>query len=177
MTATQQVGTIGHLAQLVEKQQEQGKSIVRTLRLLGLLVTNGTVDARTEQSSTPKNGRPTKRTGAGYTKSELPGKEATPATQDAGHRSSPLAQALIQLAKPRRVQKKTKEEAKRNRPWRNIPEYHARQREIETQASKGDERRRAGLQTTSHQTTTIQSPIYLAVKEPTNNNYSVQGGA
>ena len=129
LTATQQVATIGHLAQQVKKQQEQGKSIACITRLLGLLVTNGTEDAQTERSSTPKHDRPTKRTGAGYTTSELPGKDATPATQDAGHRSSPLAQALIQLAERREAQKKTKEEAKRNRPWRNVPEYYAKKRE------------------------------------------------
>ena len=45
LTATQQVATIELLAQQVKKQQEQGKSIARATRLLGLLVTNGTEDA------------------------------------------------------------------------------------------------------------------------------------
>ena len=87
--------------QQVNKQKEQGKSIDRIMRLLGLLVANGTKEAQTGRSSTTKHDRPTKRTGPGYTTSDLPGKEATPATQDAGHRSSPLAQALIQLAERR----------------------------------------------------------------------------
>ena len=69
------------------------------------------------------------KTRANNTKSELPGKETTPATQDAGHRSSPLAQALIQLAERREAQKKAKEEAKRDRPWRNVPEYYAKKKE------------------------------------------------
>ena len=62
-------------------------------------------------------------------KGALPSVDAAPATTDTGIKHGPIARALVQLAERREAQKKTKEEAKRNRPWRNVPEYYAKQRE------------------------------------------------
>ena len=60
----------------------------------------------------------------------LPSVDAAPAETDMGIKHGPIARALAQLVERCEAQKtKEKEEAKKNRPWRNVPEYHAKKRE------------------------------------------------
>ena len=87
---------------------------------------NNPNDARTKRI---EHDCPTKCTGAGNANKAFPDRKANPAKPDGGHKSRPLLRALAQMAERHEAQKKAKEEAKKNRPWRNIPQYYAKQKE------------------------------------------------
>ena len=128
MTKAQRVRYLDRL--LKPKRYKPGEGIVRGVlyaRLIGLLTDNSTNDARTDRT---KHDRPTKRTGAGNATKAIPDRDANPATPDGGHKSSSIiVRALAQMAERHEAQKKAKEKAKRNRPWRNVPLYYAKQKE------------------------------------------------
>ena len=123
MTAVQRVRYLDRL--LKPKRYKPGEGIVRGVlyaRLIGSLTANSTNDARTDRT---KHDRPTKRTGAGDATKAIPDREANPATPDGGHKSSSIIRALAQMAERHKAQKKAKEKAKKNGPWRNVPQYYA----------------------------------------------------
>ena len=63
---------------------------------------------------------------ANPTNSALQNEGTTTAGSDTGDNHCALARALKQLAERSAAQKKEKQEAKRNKPWRNVPQYYAK---------------------------------------------------
>ena len=122
MTTVQQVR---HLDQMRTKCRKQGEGIVQYVKLIGSLTANRPNDARERT----RHGRPTQRAGTGNRKKPPPDRGVVPATPDEGHKSSPILRVLTQMANRHEAQRKAKEKAKKNRPWRNVPLYYAKQKE------------------------------------------------
>lgn len=74
----------------------------------------------------PTEHEQTEHTCVDHSNNTLQGEGANPATPDTGQQYSPLARALLKLAAQRKAKQK---EAKKNRLWRNVSEYHTKQKE------------------------------------------------
>ena len=66
---------------------------------------------------------------ANNTTSAPQNERAIPARPDTGNKHNALARALVQLAERREAKREIKEEAKGNKPWRNVPQFHAEWKE------------------------------------------------
>ena len=83
---------------------------------------------------------------------------------------------MIQLAERRGVQKKKKEEAKRNRPWRNVPEYRAKcKRRAKGRPAKAnsDAVRAYRLRVIQQTKSALQSPAPLVSRSTTTVRFKV----
>ena len=63
---------------------------------------------------------------ASNTTGALQNEAAAPARPDTGNKHNALARALAQALERRDAQKTKTKEAKRRKPWRNVPQFHAK---------------------------------------------------
>ena len=121
----QQLAIIAHFVRKAEWHRVQGKNNSSTIRLLGVVLVgyaNKTQSERTSPNAS-KDGRATKVSKERAKKGK--GQHARSAKPDGGHNSGPISRALAQLKERLEAQKNKKKKAKSNKPWRNVPQFHA----------------------------------------------------